>query len=226
MTKVLNIFLILAAAGLVSAGPASALLLSYTDTTTKDGFNIEYILNISELETNKYAAEFIINSSSTSTDDWYAGAFNFKFFDGSVPTELDLDNTTIPTGTGPWSVADKNDISNVSIGGWSSLTQAGRAGFYLTDLESSLTLDNVAKGVNVSGTATATFEFTFSGQGDLNELDMPFQVAYWDGFAGNSRNVKFGQLSKTLSVPEPATMLLLGSCLLVLSGFRKKTFKK
>ena len=213
----------LASVGMLLAGPASALTLSYTDTTTKAGFNIEYILDISEVTTNNYDAVFTINSSSTSTDDWYAGAFNFKFFNGSVPTELGLDS--VPGSTGPWSVADKDTNSGASIGGWSSLTQAGRAGFFLTDLETSQTLANVAKGVEVSDTGTAAFEFSFSGQGDLREFSIPFQVAYWDGFAGNSRNIKFGQLSESLSVPESATILLLGCGLICLAGFGRKRFK-
>lgn len=226
MKKVLNFLLMLAAFGMVFAGPASALTFSYTDTTTKDGFNIEYIMDISEGTTYDYDAVFTINSSSTSTDDWYAGAFNFKFFEGSVPTELAL--VSSPLTTGPWNEADKDTNSGASIGGWSSLTQAGRAGFYLQNLESALNLTNVAEGVYVSGVDTATFEFSFSGQGDLNELYIPFQVAYWDGFAGSSTNIKFGQLSEELSpVPEPATMLLLGSGLVGLAGFsRKKFFKK
>lgn len=223
MKKAISLLLMLAAFGIVFAGPASALMYSYTDTTTKDGFNIEYILDISEGTTYDYDAVFTINSSSTSTDDWYAGAFNFKFFEGSVPTELDLDSYS--GSVGPWSVADKDTNSGASIGGWSSLTQAGRAGFYLTNLESVIDSDNIEEGVYVSGVDTAAFEFSFSGQGNLNELYIPFQVAYWDGLAGSSRNFKFGQLSEVLSVPEPATMLLLGCSLIGLAGIRRKKIK-
>jgi hypothetical protein len=223
MKKALSLLLMLAAFGIVFAGPASALMYSYTDTTTKDGFNIEYILDISEGITSDYDAVLTINSSSTSTDDWYAGAFNFKFFEGSVPTELDP--FSYSGSTGLWSVADKDTNSGASIGGWSSLTQAGRAGFYLTDLESPFTLADVADGVYVSGVNTAAFEFSFSGQGNLNELYIPFQVAYWDGFAGSSANIKFGQLSEALSVYEPATMLFLGCGLIGLAGIGRKKFK-
>ena len=224
MRKIVIFLLMLASVGIVFAAPASALTLSYTDTTTKAGFNIEYILDISAGTTYDYDAVFKINSSSTSADDWYAGAFNFKFFDGSVPTDLDLDSFS--GSTGGWSVADKDTNSGASIGGWSSLTQAGRAGFFLTDLETSQTLANVAKGVKVSDTGTAAFEFSFSGQGDLREFSLPFQVAYWDGFAGGSQNIKFGQLSETLSVPEPTTMILLGVGLIGIAGIGRKKFRR
>lgn len=209
--------------GLVYAAPAAATTLSFTDTTTKQGFNIEYALDIT-LSEGIYNAVFTINSSGNASEPWYIGAFDFKFFDGNgndIPDILSL--SAAPGAMDIWGITD-NATPNVSIQGWKR--EAGSAGFYLTDLAADQIYDNAKLGVLVSGTNSASFTFTFAKSGILNEVYMPFQVAYFDG-AKSKSGLYFGQLSADLGipVPEPATMLLLASGLAGLAAFRKKSKK-
>lgn len=218
------VLVVLAGIALLSTpAPAIAVALGFTDDFTKTGFDIEYTLAVTPLSSDTYQGVFTISSSSTSADPWYIGAFDFKFFDGAGNVIPDITGISFTGSTGPWSIADVGN-PNVSIQGWSR--QDGRAGFYLTDLEASQIFANAQKGVYVSGTNDASFTFTFlNNGGTLNEISMPFQVAYFDG-AKNQNGLYFGQLSADLAVPEPGTMVLLGSGLIGLAGYGRKRFRK
>jgi hypothetical protein len=218
------ICLFLCVIGLMFVTPTGATTLDFTDTATKGGFNIEYTLDIS-LSGSVYTGVFTIESTSTSSDPWYIETFDFKFFDGQgnvIPDILGL--STFSGSTGSWGIADI-DNPNVSIQGWNR--EAGSAGFYLTDLAGDPTLSNEQKGVLVSGTNSASFTFTFANDGNLNQISIPFQVAYFGDEKNNNKGLFFGQLSADLAtpVPEPSTILLLASGFAGLAGWRRKLRK-
>lgn len=223
MKKILFVnSVVLSILGIIFVAPAAALMLDFTDTTTKEGFNIAYSLEITGTGGINYAGVFTITSSSSDDDPhspWYIGAFDFKFFEGTGNEIPDIDDPFTSPPIGPWGIADVDD-PNISIAGWKR--EDGRAGFYLEDLNNGLTMVNAAKGVLVSAPfGPVSFDFTFSGNGVLDEDSMSFQVAYFGELKKNP-GLYFGQLSADLSVPEPTTLLLLGSGILGLTIFRKK----
>lgn len=188
--------------------PAQAYTISYTDTMTKDGFDIYYQLEVTQTSDNTYSATFDVVGSST-TADWYIGGIDFKFFEGSV-------DTTISDFNHPnWEIAVPGETK---FDGWS--VQKNRAGFFHED--AGKVLDDVTNALLVN--QSFIFDFTFSGDGIVYQDHMPFQVAYWDGYSGGSQNVHFGQLSATLGtpVPEPGMVILLGIGLIGLAFFSRR----
>ena len=213
---------------LLFGATAGAAILTFTDTTTKTGFDIIYTMDYSLVSGSTFHAFFTVDGSgSTNNDQWYAGAFSFKFSNGSTPSEIS--SLSAPSGTGPWSITDGTTNSTASIDGWSRTD--GFSGFYLTDLANNLTFANAQKGIQVapgasSSAETFEFDFTIPGGGTLNTDLMPFRVGYWDG-AKSQGGLYFGQLSQDLGhpVPEPSTLLLLGTGLIGLAGYGRKKFR-
>lgn len=213
MVKKIGIIGLCLATLLLLTTPAGA--ISVTDNFTKPGFDIDYTLTWGALGASTagyYDATLTIDSSaSTTTDTWYASAFLFKFFDGSSPSDIIIG--------GGWTPTDGNTNSSF---GWavdgspgSSFSRSdGFSGFYATG--------GAYSGVLI-GSAPIDINFQFSdiNGASLNSDSMPFKVGYWSTDAPGEG---FGQLS-TNAVPEPGTLFLLGSGLIGLAGFRRKTTK-
>ena len=198
---------------LLLTSPAGA--ISVTDNFTKTGFDIDYGLTWGALGATTpgyYDASLTINSSaSTTTDTWTASAFLFKFFGGSNPS--DIQNVS-----GGWTITDGNTNSSF---GWAVDGTSGTAfsrndgfsGFYATG--------GAYSGVLIGSSPATVISFQFADQGgaSINSVEMPFKVGYW---STNAPGEGFGQLSTNLSVPEPGTLLLLGSGLVGLIGFGRR----
>jgi len=213
------------------ASPVGATLLSVTDSTLLGaGSPITYTLDFSAT-----SATFTIQTpAAPGGAAWYGGWFLFKLFDGNNPADLSL--VTTPAGT--WTVSDGGTNSTVQVlqsGSYPSvgtLRTDGFSGFYLGNLESGQDL-NYIQGINLTGgisTNIFTFDITSTG-GNLNTDAVNFKVGYYDGLVWGGcgrdcteiKNINTSQLSTDLqSVPEPGTLLLLGSGLLMAGAFVRR----
>jgi|GEM_PF-1480745 len=167
-----------------------------------------YKLDYDVSSPGKYSAKFNIKTPGGSfLTPWYAGWFTFKFVAGD--NAASIINLSFPTNSGLWSVIPPI----VNIYGGTNIGQGGRSGFYVSSLnnEDGELPFPYNELIPLTTFNSETYEFTFQFQTNLNVFDdeIPFQVGFYDGLTGGGKIIT-ERLSKTLSVPEPGILLLLG----------------
>lgn len=231
----INLLAVVLMLGLMSNAWAITYTYNYTDNgdyaPSFGGDNpITYTLELTETALNTYAGSFTITTDPvlgfSADPDWYGGWYAFKFSSSSTAT---ISFLTDPTA-GDWLVGDTTTQVLWSGGSTEPYLESNFAGFHLDSLESSTAIPTNGVLLTDDYNSGVPYEYLFTFNLVTEDLflpteGIPFKSGLYAGLTG-SENVQFNQLSETAAAPEPATMLLLGSGLLGLAGFRRKFRKR
>jgi hypothetical protein len=179
--------------------------MGLTITDTSSGLNSgTYTLDIISV-VDGYRATFTADTNNVT--GWSFAAFQIKFDGGAAGITYQINSA--PSATWSWA----NNTSPIPLPNF--------GGTFPID-SYSLIYDTINTGVSLNS-SSYIWEFDFTLAGPLSPQAL--QVLFYDGYAGGSSNVKTTRLSQSWTVPEPTTLLLLGSGLVALCLVSRK-FKR
>lgn len=204
-----------------------ALSLTLTDTTSSVPGTV-YNLTITG---SGPTYTVTLEAETSNHPGWYIDYLIFHFDQGTNP-----DLSSPPTApSSNWNVADKVDQPAVSVLQTGTLPQDGDSALYVNGILTSASPIDVTQGPQLlsNGDYFWSFNITFelNNGGNQTFLNDPqhLQVGYYDGVKTNG-GYFFTQMSQDFTpgtpIPEPTTLLLLGSGLLGVLPFVRARLKK
>lgn len=211
---------------LVFATTGGATTISWVDNGTYQpsagGANpITYTLDFTEVTDVTYNANFSVETTADVSPEWRLLGFAFKFAPSGGQLSLNSTSGDVP---GTWDELPLADFWN---------NPDDRPGLWDSEVTSS---SDLFHGLSLTAgpvTYTWNFDITFTSTALADTIfleDMPFQAYFAGEAAGRSGKAKTDRLSESLngsvSVSEPATMLLLGIGIAGLAGIGRRKIKK
>jgi hypothetical protein len=194
----------------------SATFYSLTDTTTGAGFGTVYTLTVTPDVNTTIPGTYqaIFTADVNSNMGWYIDWIAFKL-DGKTAGDI----TSSIAGPGPAGTWVEGN-GTIDLENYKDFPNNTWTGIFADGIQNSPTI--ITNGAQLNGISTYLWSFSFAMSNPFNETPS-LQVGYYDGLAGGSDNILFNRLSQTFNVPEPGTLLLLGSGLLGLGILQRKS---
>ena len=216
------------------ASSAGAIPLTYTDIDS----DITYTLNIEKASKGTHlTATFTIATGEATPSDLRVGWVAFELSPKGKSTVGAVND--VPDSTGKWSAGNDKSVKlpwgSNGNGKKKPFQKEGWVGFYSQEIvKEKGKSGGLALAANTPSSTIPPYTFEFK----INDPDMlfseempfegiPFKVGFYGEHPGKKDKIKTSNAPGTFSsVPEPATLLLVGSGLLLVGLFGRRKFKR